>query len=143
LPGFANFPGEILVFFGSWKPYPEITVLACWGALVIGAVYMLRAIRAILHGSAETSSDGSDLAHIWQKLPYALLLAALMVFGIFPRLLTDKINPRLKELVGQLDEPTGVAAGFHNDPSVATKLPRSRWPVEEGERVADPVRIIR
>ncbi len=27
-----------------------VTVLACWGALIIGAVYMLRAVRAMLHG---------------------------------------------------------------------------------------------
>src|SRR6266850_2526160 len=50
LPGFANFAGEITVFFGVWKAYPLVTGLACWGALVIGAIYMLRAVRAILHG---------------------------------------------------------------------------------------------
>ena len=50
LPGFANFAGEVTVFFGAWKPLRLVTVLACWGALIIGAVYMLRAVRAMLHG---------------------------------------------------------------------------------------------
>ena len=45
LPGFANFAGEAMVLFGAWKVYQGITALACWGALIIGAVYMLRAIR--------------------------------------------------------------------------------------------------
>src|SRR5712692_7696992 len=41
LPGFANFAGEITVLFGAWKVFPQVTILACWGALIIGAVYML------------------------------------------------------------------------------------------------------
>ena len=47
LPGFANFVGEVTVLFGAWS-VPSlrlITVLACWGALIIGAIYMLRAVR--------------------------------------------------------------------------------------------------
>jgi hypothetical protein len=32
-------------------------------------------------------------------LPYALLLVALIVFGFFPRLLTDKINPSADVIV--------------------------------------------
>jgi hypothetical protein len=50
LPGFANFPGEMMVLFGSWDRYPVVVVIAIWGALVIGGVYMLRAIRNILLG---------------------------------------------------------------------------------------------
>src|SRR5580765_9063876 len=51
LPGFANFAGEATVLFGAWRVFPEITALACWGALVIGAIYMLRALRTVLHGA--------------------------------------------------------------------------------------------
>ena len=52
LPGFANFVGEVSVFFGAWSQpaLRTVTVFAVWGALIIGAVYMLRAVRAILHG---------------------------------------------------------------------------------------------
>ena len=50
LPGFANFPGEVMVLFGSWDRFPLVAALAIWGALVIGGVYMLRAIRNIWHG---------------------------------------------------------------------------------------------
>src|ERR1051326_9004557 len=39
LPGFVNFVGEITVLFGAWKVFPGIAMLACWGALIIGAVY--------------------------------------------------------------------------------------------------------
>src|SRR5438477_8522346 len=51
LPGFANFAGEIMIFFGAFRNGWEIgrfhifqiaTVLALWG-VVISTVYMLRA----------------------------------------------------------------------------------------------------
>ena len=63
LPGFANFAGEVSVLFGAWKSFGShlqgAVVLAAWAGLIIGAVYMLRAIRQILHG---------ELPGEWQKL---------------------------------------------------------------------------
>ena len=53
LPGFANFVGEATVFFGAWKVFPTVTVIALWGALVIGGVYMTRAIRTHRTGRPE------------------------------------------------------------------------------------------
>jgi hypothetical protein len=40
-----------------------------------------------------------DAPHLWRKAPFILLLAALLVFGCFPRLLTDKIEPSVSEKV--------------------------------------------
>jgi NADH-quinone oxidoreductase subunit M len=113
LPGFANFPGEALVLFGAWESHRTVTILACWGALVIAAVYMLRAVRTIWHGPAGDRWKGlADAPNLWVKLPYALLLAALVVFGCFPRLLTDKISPVVAGLVEQAATPrAGLAAG--------------------------------
>jgi len=100
LPGFANFAGEITVFFGAWKAFRLVTILACWGALIIGAVYMLRAVRALLHGPLPDQwADVADAPHLWRKAPFILLLASLLVFGCFPRLLTDKIQPSVSEKV--------------------------------------------
>ena len=102
LPGFANFVGEVTVLFGIWSQ-PSlrlITVLACWGALIIGAVYMLRAIRNILHAELPARwAEIADAANLWRKLPYALLLASLLVFGFFPRLLTEKIRDPANAIV--------------------------------------------
>jgi NADH-quinone oxidoreductase subunit M len=74
--------------------------LALWGALMIGALYMLRAMRNVLHGPLPEKWSGiPDAAHVWRKLPYALLLASLLVFGCFPRLLTEKIMPVTEQIV--------------------------------------------
>ncbi|MGA9451045.1 MAG: NADH-quinone oxidoreductase subunit M [Verrucomicrobiia bacterium] len=100
LPGFANFVGEVTVFFGAWTVFPLVTALAVWGALLIGALYMLRAMRDVLHGPLPEKWAGiPDASHVWRKLPYALLLASLFVFGCFPRLLTDKITPDADKIV--------------------------------------------
>src|SRR6185503_284620 len=63
LPGFANFASEIMVFFGAFKPAVDgalvgnfriATVFALWG-VVISAVYMLRAYKAIFMGEPTKS----------------------------------------------------------------------------------------
>ena len=77
-----------------------MTALALWGALLIGALYMLRAVRNILHGPLpEKWNSIPDASNVWRKLPYALLLASLFVFGIWPRLLTEKITPDAQKIV--------------------------------------------
>src|SRR5690606_17902959 len=75
-------------------------VAAVWGALIIAAVYMLRAIRRIWHGSPQPAwSEAVDPPNAWRRLPFVLLLGALMVIGIWPRVLTDRIEPSARRIV--------------------------------------------
>jgi NADH:ubiquinone oxidoreductase subunit 4 (subunit M) len=67
--------------------------------LIIGAVYMLRAIRGMLHGPLPDQWAGVIDANFWRKVPFILLLASLLVFGCYPRFLTDKIEPCVSEKV--------------------------------------------
>ncbi len=100
VPGFANFAGEVTVLFGAWKSFSAITVFACWGALIIGAVYALRAIRAMMQGPLpERWVKVSDASNLWRKLPFIILIASLIVFGCFPRLLTTKIEPGAQQIL--------------------------------------------
>jgi NADH-quinone oxidoreductase subunit M len=118
LPGFANFVGEATVFFGAWKMFPSITVIALWGALVIGGIYMTRAIRNILHGPLpEKWNSLSDASNAWRKLPYALLIVSLLMFGFVPKLLTEKINPDAQKIVAMATANV-VAASETSAPAV-------------------------
>ncbi|MBK9139041.1 MAG: NADH-quinone oxidoreductase subunit M [Verrucomicrobia bacterium] len=118
LPGFANFPGEALVLFGAVKAGQWWVILAAWSGLVIGGVYMLRAIRQILHGHLPERWAGvPDAPHAWHKLPYALLLAGLVVFGCFPGLLTKRIQPNASRIVQAVNGP--MLAGFPGEPEAA------------------------
>jgi NADH-quinone oxidoreductase subunit M len=103
LPGFANFVGEVMVFFGAWESYLEWTVLACWGGLVIGGVYMIRAIRLMLHGPVPERWAGLKDASAWRRVPFVILLAALLLFGVFPRLLTDRVKPAAADVVSRAE----------------------------------------
>jgi NADH-quinone oxidoreductase subunit M len=120
LPGFANFVGEVTVFFGAWQVpgLRVVTMLAVWGALIIGAVYMLRAVRTVLHGPLTEGStylmNATD-ANPWRKLPYVVLLVSLLIFGFFPGLLTNKIKPVTEQIVRMATaQPATAVAAVEN-----------------------------
>jgi len=108
LPGFANFPGELLTLFGAWKTLSPFVVVAVWGALVVGAIYMLRAVRNILHGPVAENLPVVIDANLWRKVPFAILIASLLLFGFAPRLLTSKIEPAVKEILSMAGSQPSV-----------------------------------
>ncbi|MGH8094237.1 MAG: complex I subunit 4 family protein [Chthoniobacterales bacterium] len=105
LPGFANFAGEIMIFFGAFRVgadwhgfhlFQVATVLALWG-VVISAVYLLRAYRSIFMGAPNDEhfpgrSAPTDLPRTLQ-LPIILLIAATMIVGFFPNTLLHLLRP--------------------------------------------------
>ena len=109
LPGFANFAGEITIFFAAWSAgFKTITMIAAWSALVIGGLYMLRAIRNILHGPQGEDWDKASDASPLVATALGLLLAVLLVFGFAPNLLTKRIEGEVKNIVS-LAKPGGGA----------------------------------
>ncbi len=125
LPGFANFAGEVSVLFGAWKSNlghaPRLVTVAAWGGLVIGAIYMLRAIRSIWHGEpALARTDDADGpapaeptlqdANAWRRLPFLLLLGALLWFGVFPGGLANRIKASVDPIVKMASRPAPAAA---------------------------------
>ena len=98
LPGFANFAGEVAVFFGAFAgagteiSFLQIaTFFALWG-VVISAVYMLRAYRAIFKGEPKEGATLSDLS-MEQRIPALILLTVLLIVGLYPPILLNKIQP--------------------------------------------------
>ncbi|NQU10919.1 NADH-quinone oxidoreductase subunit M, partial [bacterium] len=103
LPGFANFVAEIMVFLGAWSQGSTIfrvaTICAVWG-IVVTATYLLWAVRTSFFGPLDPKwSTIKDATSPWRKLPYALLLAVLLIVGFWPRLLTDIIKPSVERQV--------------------------------------------
>lgn len=111
VPGFASFAGEITVLFAAWKMCPWYAVAAAWGGLVIGGVYMLRAIRKVWHGDLGDGLGGTvDAVSLWRKLPFALLIGGLVFFGVFPRVLSDRIRPEAEAIARGAGAAAVVAA---------------------------------
>ena len=89
-----------MTLFAAYESLPLITSIAVWGGLVIAAIYMLRAVRDVLHGPLPVEFDRvSDAQGWWRKLPFALLFITLLFFGVWPRALTEKIRPAAQRIV--------------------------------------------
>jgi NADH-quinone oxidoreductase subunit M len=104
LPGFANFPGEVMVLFGTFRNganpdrftiFQIATVLALWG-VVISAVYMLRAYRQLFMGALPESWKGVTDLRRSLRLPIGILVALSLWFGFFPQTFVRIVSPTFK-----------------------------------------------
>jgi NADH-quinone oxidoreductase subunit M len=86
LPGFANFASELLVFFGAFKnstagagfnQFQIVGTIALWG-MVISAVYMLRAYKAIFMGERQARWQTVKDMPLSLSWAVSLLIAALL-----------------------------------------------------------------
>lgn len=126
VPGFANFAGELAVMFGAWKSVHWIVVAAAWGGLVIGGVYMLRALRSILHGDpSEAGKAAIDAPSAWRKFPFVVLAAGLVVFGFFPNAITSRVLPAVNRIAAQA-KPAGKAPAAPQAPATASVAEATR-----------------
>jgi NADH-quinone oxidoreductase subunit M len=104
LPGFANFAGEIMIFFGAFKNGWDIgrfhifqiaTVLALWG-VVISTVYMLRAYRKTFMGALNERWNGLVDLRPGLRVPVTLLVGALLCYGFFPQSFVRMVAPAFR-----------------------------------------------
>jgi NADH-quinone oxidoreductase subunit M len=106
LPGFSGFIAELQVLVGAWTVRPWWTIGAGIG-IVVGVAYTWRALqRAFFTDRLPTPEDHPktgwhDLGAItWPEYAgVALLGAATLLIGIYPRLLLDQIEPAVKALL--------------------------------------------
>ena len=100
LPGFANFWGELTVFVALWKFSPGLTAVAIAG-VVISAIYGLRAAARVFFGPASEQLQRVQAQHPpadldWrEKLPALILLAALLLFGFYPKAVSQPVDQAL------------------------------------------------
>lgn len=99
LPGLANFSGEVLIFFGSFKALPWVTAICIWG-VVISAVYQLRAVRSMCFGPVSEVTDKLvDLTSYTTRFPYLLLVAASLWIGVNPQSVIRLVQPCVESIL--------------------------------------------
>ncbi len=108
LPGFANFAGEITVFFGAWSKFNLVTRAGAVGRA--GDWRGLHAARDPEHAARAAAGKmdgggGINLAAAQAALSGAA--GGLLVFGFFPSLLADKIKPAAEKIVKAMADPDG------------------------------------
>ncbi len=91
VPCLASFWGELVVFIAAFKTYPLWGTLAVC-ALVVSALFMLRVVQRAFYGPKnEKYAELSDIS-FGLGIPRMILLAVLVLFGLFPSLMYDMID---------------------------------------------------
>lgn len=105
VPGFANFASEFMILFGAWEAgYVWQAVVATFG-IVISAVYLLRAVRDAFFGPRKERWDGlKDARTPFERAPFVVLIAVLLAFGFYPKMLTDVVEPSVAPIVLEVQE---------------------------------------
>jgi NADH-quinone oxidoreductase subunit M len=100
LPGLNGFVGEFLILSGTFSAAPVVAAVGAT-SVVLSAVYLLGAVRAVLFGPTPDSVAG--LPDCTRRETATLLpLAALMVFlGVCPGPLLDRVRPSVERIVAR------------------------------------------
>jgi NADH-quinone oxidoreductase subunit M len=91
VPGFASFWAEITVFVSAVKVYPALGILAIC-AMVLSALYMLRVVQRTFYGQRNERYAHLPDVSFGLGLPRMILVAAMTLFGLFPRLMLDLVQ---------------------------------------------------
>lgn len=113
LPGLAGFVGEFLILIGSFSTHRWWAVVGTLG-IVISATYMLWAYQRVFHGTAKETEllpvgNSIDLKRS-QIFVLAPLIVIVVVLGIYPRPILDRITPTVDALVAHVDAMSNVTS---------------------------------
>ena len=110
LPGLSSFVGEFLVIVGTFAVSHLFGSLAAT-AVILAAIYLLWSYQRVAYGPVREEHrhlpdlSGREVAVL------APVLALLLVFGVYPKLLTRSIDPSACAAVAQVQPaPTGSCA---------------------------------
>ncbi len=101
VPGFASFWAEVTVFISALKVYPVLGILAVC-ALVLSALYMLRVVQKTFYGQRNERYAQLPDVSFSLGLPRMILIAVMVLFGLFPRLMLDLIQTAVIPFMGGL-----------------------------------------
>lgn len=119
LPGFGNFVAELLVFIGGWDRYPAQMICGVFG-VVITAIYMLRFVRGTFFGESRRAFvHVRDASSVFARLPYVVLVSALLVVGCWPGPMLRLIDTSSQALIQRL-APLSPPAGQFADTTLQT-----------------------
>ncbi|MDH5834086.1 NADH-quinone oxidoreductase subunit M [Luteimonas kalidii] len=102
LPGTSGFVGEFMVILASFQHHPLIAFTAAM-TLIIGAAYTLWMVRRVMFGEV-ANAHVAELKDINGRewLVLGVFAAGTLLIGIWPRPLTDLMEPAIAQLASQL-----------------------------------------
>ncbi|MFM8998532.1 MAG: NuoM family protein [Actinomycetota bacterium] len=109
LPGLNNFVGEFLVIVGTLATNRLLGALAAAG-VVLAAIYLLWAYQRMAQGEPPVGQAAHPDLSVREAALLAPVLALLLVFGVYPKPLLERIAPTSAAVVERVTEEAPVAA---------------------------------
>jgi NADH-quinone oxidoreductase subunit M len=100
LPGTFNFVGEFTILFG-------LSTISIWYAIfggltiILGAYYMLKMFQKVMLGEAFEKPFADVSAY--ETLVFVLIIGALIYFGLYPKCLSQTLEPAVTTIVNQIN----------------------------------------
>ena len=102
LPGTSGFVGEFMVILAAFQSNPWVAALAAF-TLIIGAAYTLWLVKRVVFGEVTNPKVAKlDDMNPREKIVLGSFAVAVLVFGIYPKPLTDLMEAPIAQLVQQL-----------------------------------------
>ncbi len=109
LPGLNGFVGEFLVVIGSFPALPSLTVIAAIG-VILAAVYLLWAYQRVFTGVPEGDNALVPDLSPREVALLAPLAALVLLIGLYPNILLDRIAPSTDAALNAVTQATGFEA---------------------------------
>jgi len=115
LPGLNGFVGEFLVLIGTFVTRRWWAVAATAG-VILAAIYLLWAYKRVFHGVPEGANAAFGEMTWRERATMAPLVALIVLLGVFPSPVLDRIAPSVDGLIAHVEEHSdyeqpAVAAG--------------------------------
>ena len=110
LPGLNNFVGEFLVIVGAFSANTAFGSVASI-AVVLAAIYLLWSYQRMAYGPVREEHRSLPDVNVREVAVLAPVLALLLVFGVYPKVLTDRIEPTTEAVVRRVEPDHPVEAG--------------------------------
>jgi NADH-quinone oxidoreductase subunit M len=95
LPGLAPFVSEFLVLVGTFTRYPVIGIIATIG-IVLAALYVLVLYQRTMTGPVKAAVQNMRDLRLRELVVVTPLIALLILLGVYPKPLTDLVNPAVR-----------------------------------------------
>lgn len=101
LPGLAPFVSEFLVLVGTFTRYPAIGIVATFG-IVLAALYALLLYQRTMTGPVKEGVRSIPDLRVRELAVVAPLVALTILLGVYPKPLTDLVNPSVDATLSQV-----------------------------------------
>lgn len=103
LPGLAPFVSEFLVLVGTFTRYPALGIIATVG-IVLAALYVLVLYQRTMTGPVKAGVSGMADLKARELVVVVPLVALTILFGVYPKPLTDLVNPAVADTLSQVHQ---------------------------------------